>query len=99
MQQYEFTLIFDVRESGYNSGLEAVKSLLNKYEFSIQSEEDLKERDLAYPIRKQKRGHYHFLLIEGDGLKLVKFDEELRLIEKVMRTLIVKREEKKEKKK
>ncbi|MCX7939689.1 MAG: 30S ribosomal protein S6, partial [Thermoflexales bacterium] len=50
-------------------------------------------RTLAYPIRKQREGYYVFTLFSLDAAAVARFEQRLRLIEDVLRYLIVRTDE------
>lgn len=93
MRKYEFVSIFKTKEDNYGKGLEAVKALLTEAGAEILKEEDMKDRQLAYPIKKEDRGHYHFFLINLDGSKIAEIEESLKLREELLKHLFVRTEE------
>ncbi len=92
MRTYEFTSIFNTKEDNYSVGLKAVKELLNKNGVEISSEEDMGDRLLAYPVKKEERGHYHLFVMKAAPESLIKIDEDLKLTPGVLKTLFVKKD-------
>ncbi len=92
MRNYEFISIFKTREDNYTVGLKAVKELLQKNGVEISSEEDMGDKLLAYPVKKEDRGHYHLFVINAAPESLIKIDEDLKLTPSVLKSLFVKKE-------
>ena len=91
MNDYEVTCIFSVDEGGVEQGRTAVKKELDSAGAVLQREDDMGNRELAYPIRKQTRGHYFCYHVQADPQKLNDIDQELRLSESVLKFLLVKK--------
>lgn len=79
-------------------GDEAAK-LLTRFEAVIASEggtldenRDWGVRDLAYPIGKQKQGHYHLLEYQAEPKAVKELERNLRIVEGVLRYVSVQQE-------
>lgn len=92
MRDYEFTVIFRPEEDAYKNGFENLKSLMEKFGFTPEKDEDMGVRDLAYLIDKKERGHYRYYELKADPEKVADFDRELRLVQDVLKYLFVKKE-------
>lgn len=92
MRTYEFVSIFNTKEDNYAVGLKAVKELLQKNGAEISSDEDMGDRLLAYPVKKEERGHYHLFVLNTAPESLIKIDEDLKLTPSVLKSLFVKKE-------
>ena len=92
MRTYEFISIFTTKEDNYAVGLKAVKELLQKNGAEISSDEDMGDRLLAYPVKKEERGHYHLFVLKTAPESLIKIDEDLKLTPSVLKSLFVKKE-------
>ena len=92
MRTYEFISIFNTKEDNYAVGLKAVKELLQKNDVEISSDEDMGDRLLAYPVKKEDRGHYHLFVMKAAPESLIKIDEDLKLTPSVLKYLFVKKE-------
>lgn len=93
MKTYELMSIFRTKENGYETGVKAVKEILAKYKAEIKSENDMKDRELAYLVKKEDRGHYHLFTMTIDQTKLVKMEEELKLVNELLKYIVVNIEE------
>ncbi len=92
MRTYEFVSIFTTKEDNYAVGLKAVKELLQKNGVEISSDEDMGDRLLAYPVKKEERGHYHLFVLNAAPESLIKIDEDLKLTPSVLKSLFVRKE-------
>ncbi len=92
MRTYEFVSIFNTKEDNYTVGLKAVTELLQKNGVEISSNEDMGDRLLAYPVKKEERGHYHLFVLNAAPESIVKIDEALKLVPSVLKSLFVKKE-------
>lgn len=89
MRNYEIVAAFRVRENQYQAGLEALKGLLQKHEMVITSEKDMGDRELAYPVRKEERGHYHLINFQSKTSEILKLDADIKLMKEILKYLIV----------
>jgi len=92
MTKYELVCLFRTKEDNYSKGLAAVKALLTDAGAEFLKEEDMGDRAVAYPIKKEDRSHYHFFLIKLDGSKIFDLDEQFKLKEELLKYLFVKSE-------
>lgn len=79
-------------------GEEAAK-LLTRFETVITSQggtidenRDWGVRDLAYPISKQKQGHFHLIEYQAEPTVVKELERNLRIVEGVMRFVSVQQE-------
>jgi small subunit ribosomal protein S6 len=79
MNKYEGVFIFPVEGDEYQQGLEYIREELKSHGATILREEDMRERELAYPIKNQERGHYHLFEITVESTNLPEIDETIRL--------------------
>jgi small subunit ribosomal protein S6 len=91
-QSYELVVLFNIKENHYATGLEAVKKLLTGIGSQITREEDMGDRALAYLINKEDRGHYHLIIFTGGEAHFVKLNEQLKLVNGLLRSQIIKAE-------
>lgn len=89
MRTYDLACIFRPEEDHFKKGLEFVKALLSKAGAVIQKEDDWGERTLAYPIKKQDRGHYVVITAQLPPDSLVAADQELRLQTELLKFLFI----------
>ncbi len=92
MRTYEITLIFPERDEEYNTGKEFVRSELGKVNASIVKEDDMGKRDLTYPVKKEKRGHYACFVAEMEPEKVADLDKSFKLHNNILKFLFIKKE-------
>ena len=68
---------------------ERLASVVKEYDGEVVLAEDLGRRKLAYPIKKETRGHYSYLVYSGKGAVVAEMERHLRLHEHVLRFLTV----------
>ncbi len=92
MTKYELVCLFKTKEDNYAKGLEAVKAILTEAGAEFLKEDDMGDRQVAYPIKKEDRAHYNFFLLNLDGSKIALVDEQFKLREELLKYLFVKSE-------
>ncbi len=92
MRSYEVACVFHGDDVVFNRGKEAVKAELTKLGAQILGEEDLGQRNLAYPIKKETRGHYWIYSVEMDPAKAKQIEHALRLTSELLRVLVIKKD-------
>ncbi len=84
----------DCSEEDVKKTIEIVTSMIEKENGKIEKIDDWGKKNLAYPIRKHLQGHYFFVLTTVDGKVLAQVERRLRQLEKVMRFIIVRLDDK-----
>lgn len=92
MRAYEAIFVFRPEDEIYKQGLQLIKSELDRAEAKIIKDEDIGARDLAYMVKKESRGHYHFFEAEIDPLKINDISKAVKLIDPVLKHLFVKKQ-------
>ena len=92
MKIYEMMCVFNTKENYYTDGLKAVKAKLESFGAVIEKEDDIGDRDLAYMIAKEKRGHYYLFTMKFPAEALVKLDEQMKLQTELIRYLVIRKE-------
>jgi small subunit ribosomal protein S6 len=93
MKTYETVVIFQSDESHYQGGREFVKKEFEAAGITIKKEEDMGDRLLAYPIRKNDRGHYVLYVIDSAPEPLVGLSKSLKLRPEILKHLVVRKDE------
>ncbi len=91
MNTYEVICVLSTEEEKYNRLKEAVKANLNQSKGKIIKEEDMGERELAYPIKKHTRGHYQLFEVEMTPDIIPDIEKAFKLQADILRYLIVKK--------
>ncbi len=89
--QYELVYIVapDVGDEQVDAVHKEVEALVSRFEGRIAQTENWGRRRLAYEINRHREGTYVLELIEGPGELLRELDRRLRVLDQVMRHLVV----------
>jgi small subunit ribosomal protein S6 len=93
MRQYELTVIFPLEEDLHKAGREQLLHDLENNGVVIEKTDETGDRDLAYEIKKRRRGKYVLFTIKADPEKLVNLDKVFKLNANLLKYLFVKVEE------
>jgi ribosomal protein S6 len=93
MRKYELMTVFPVEEDIYKPGMEALHSILADFGVQIISEEPFGDRDLAYEIKKKRKGRYVLFNIEADPSKMIELDKKFKLITQMLAYLFIRVEQ------
>ncbi|MBP8591429.1 30S ribosomal protein S6 [Candidatus Shapirobacteria bacterium] len=85
---YELTLLFLPKIKEEEKIREEVRKEIEKTA-KIEKEEDWGEKKLAYPVKKNERGHFYFYELKAEPKKIKALDGWLKLNENIIRYLIV----------
>lgn len=96
MNKYEMGVVIraTLDEEGVNSELERVQSLITRFEGTVEKVDSWGRRKLAYPIQKQLDGVYYFITFTSEGGAPAEIESRIRIMENVLRFLIIRVEEK-----
>ena len=92
MNYYEHTYITvpELNEEGSNSIKEKIEEILKKNDSKIVKEENWGIRSLAYSIKKNYRGKYSNLYIEGNSKVIKEIEKFERYDERIIKFLSMK---------
>ena len=93
MRQYELTVIFPLEEDLHQAGREKLLADLQANGAEIEKTEETGDRDLAYEIKKRRRGRYVLYVLKLDPAKLVTLDRIFKLNSNLLKYLFVRIEE------
>jgi len=93
MRKYELMAIFPTEEDQHVAGRERLLADLAANGAEIEKTDELGDRELAYEIKKRKRGKYALFTIKVDPAKIALFDKAFRLNHALVKYLFVKIEE------
>lgn len=89
MKNYEFTVIFNASEEMTGKGLELVKSRFEASKVEVGKTDDLGVRNLAYPIKKQTKGHYYYYELAADADVVNRISKEFLLDSAILKFLFI----------
>jgi len=87
-KSYEVTVIFPLTLKEKEKAREELKKEQEKVA-KIEKETDWGEKKLAYPIKKNERGHFYFYELKTSPEKIKTLEGWLKLNENILRYLIV----------
>jgi small subunit ribosomal protein S6 len=93
MRQYELTVIFPLEDDQHKAGREQLLADLAANGAEIEKTDETGDRDLAYEIKKRKRGKYVLFTIKADPAKITVLDRVFKLNANLLKYLFVKVEE------
>jgi small subunit ribosomal protein S6 len=93
MRQYELTVIFPLEEDLYKEGRERLLTDLSEHGAEIEKTDEVGDRDLAYEIKKRRRGRYVLFTLKLDPVKLQTLDRIFKLNTNLLKYLFVRVEE------
>jgi len=91
VNNYELMVIIhpDLDEEAINQALDKIKDWINKAGGKIDKMDNWGKRHLAYEIQKQNEGIYYLLFVSLPPTSVAELEKNLRILEPVMRFLIV----------
>ena len=93
MNQYELTVIFPLEEEQHKQGREQLLTDLSNNSVEIVKTDELGDRDLAYEIRKKRRGKYVLFTMKANPEKITNLDRIFKLNANLLKYLFIKIEE------
>ncbi len=93
MRTYEMTVIFRAADEDFTKGKQLVDELLQKHGVTVEKEDDKGNRILAYPIKRNDKGHYLYREIKSEPTVIVQLERALKLMQSVLKFLIVRKDD------
>ena len=93
MRRYELTVIFPLEEDQQKEGREHLLNDLAANGVEIEKTDETGDRDLAYEIKKRKRGKYVLFTIKSEPSKITHLDRVFKLNPNLLKYLFVRIEE------
>lgn len=95
MNKYEVALVVNAQLTDEERAavVEQVKAYIARRGGTITEVEDWGKRRLAYEIAKQTEGYYYFVKVDAEPTMSVELEQDLRIMENVLRYLIIKEDE------
>jgi small subunit ribosomal protein S6 len=93
MRRYELTVIFPLEEDQHKEGRERLLADFAANGVEIEKTDEIGDRDLAYEIKKRKRGKYVLFTIAADPAKITNLDRIFKLNANLLKYLFVRIEE------
>ena len=95
MRNYELTFIVhpDVEDEGITDVVDKVSRFIAEGGGQVTSVDHWGRRRLAYPIQKQTEGYYVLMQVQLDPQSIGELERNLKLMEEVIRHLLVRAED------
>ncbi len=95
MNKYELALVVNAKleDEARDAVVEKAKGYITRYNGNITEVEDWGKKRLAYEIQKMHEGFYYFIHFEAEPACPTELEKEMRIMDNVLRYLIVKVEE------
>ena len=93
MRRYELTVIFPMEEDQHRAGRDQLLADLAANGAEIERTDEIGERNLAYEVKKRKKGRYVLLVIKADPAKITVLDRIFKLNANLLKFLFVRAEE------
>ncbi len=94
MNNYEIMFILKSNEDeAIKKEVAELKAVITDMKGKIVKEEEMGNKKLAYPIKKETNGYYYVLDVEASADAIAEFDRKARINENVIRHLIIKLDE------
>lgn len=94
MNKYELTVVLSVKleEEERAAAIAKINDYITRFEGTVANVEECGKKKLAYEIQKMKEAYYYFVTFEGTSSTPNELEKQLRIMEPVIRYLIVKAE-------
>ena len=89
MRLYEMMVIFPLEEDLQKEGREKLLTDLGNNGVEIEKTDEIGDRDLAYEIKKRRRGRYALFTIRSDPAKIANLDRIFKLNANLLKFLFV----------
>lgn len=87
MKTYEAVVIFTSDENQLREGREFIKKEFEGSGITVDKEEDMGDRLLAYPVRKNDRGHFFLYIIQSAPEHLRTLSKSFKLRPEILKFL------------
>ena len=95
MNKYELAVVVSakIEDEERAAVVDKCKALIERFGGAITNVDDWGKKRLAYEIQKMKEGFYYFIQFEAESSAPAEIESRIRIMDNVMRYLVVKREE------
>ena len=89
MRQYELMVILPLEEDQHKAGRDQLMTDLGNNGVEIEKTDEIGDRDLAYEIKKRRRGRYVLFTIKAEPGKIATMDRIFKLNANLLKYLFV----------
>lgn len=96
MNKYELAVVISakIEDDERAAALERVKGIITKHGGTITNVDEWGKKRLAYEVQKMREAFYYFIQFEGEATVPAEIESRVRLMENVVRYLVVRQDEK-----
>lgn len=94
MNKYELAVVLNVKleDEERAAAIEKVNGYITRFGGTVTNVDEWGKKRLAYEIQKMKEAYYYFIQFEGDSNCPGEVEAHIRIMEPVIRYLVVKQE-------
>ena len=95
MNKYELAVVLSAKleDEERAAALEKVQGYITRFGGTVGEVEDWGKKKLAYEIQKMSEGYYYFIQFEAEADAPAQIEENVRIMDNVLRFLIVRKDE------
>ena len=95
MNKYELALVVNakIEDDARAAVVEKAKGYITRFGGTVSEVEEWGKKKLAYEIQKRDEGFYYFIQFEADAEAPAQIEENVRIMENVLRFLCVRKDE------
>lgn len=96
MNKYELAVVISakIEDDERAAALEKVQKTITKHGGTITNVDEWGKKRLAYEVQKMREAFYYFIQFEGEATVPAEIESRIRLMENVVRYLVVRQDEK-----
>ena len=96
MNKYELAVVISakIEDDERAATFEKVQRIITKHGGTITNVDEWGKKRLAYEVRKMREAFYYFIQFEGEATLPAEIESRIRLMENVVRYLVVRQDEK-----
>lgn len=95
MNKYELALVVNakIEDEAREAVVEKAKNYVTRYGGTVTEVEEWGKKRLAYEVQKMREGFYYFIQFEADATCPAEVERHVRIMDNVLRYLVVKKED------
>ena len=96
MNKYELAVVVSakIEDEERAATIEKVKAYVERFGGNVTNVDEWGKKRLAYEVQKMKEAFYYFIQFEGEATVPAEIESRIRLMENVVRYLVVRQDEK-----
>lgn len=95
MNKYELALVVNakIEDDARTATVEKAKEYITRFGGTVTEVEDWGKKRLAYEVQKMREGFYYFIQFEAEPTVPAQIEQNVRIMDNVLRFLCVKKDE------